>query len=220
MNLSSDSLVVSIDASNSRSVSSSSLHLNNTGNGSVIVAMSVVGAAAKAPSIILSQPILLIPGFTSFNMSFMTSLTSLFVDSSVSFESKAILVQFKRIDVSDVFVARSLIVYPVSHNCSYVTDRNYCMNLPGCMFCLQYPSQRFLLESMPPSRRLFFDVLPTQRRNHFGPDYSYGECVDGWDATACESVLDAFANEGQAPRGISMMYINVTCMILILWLLL
>ena len=212
-------IFVSIDASNSQSTAINFLGLRNTGNGSVLVTMSVIGASSKAPAISLSQPVLLMPGFSSYNMSFTTSLTSLFVDSPASFESKAISVQFKRIDVSDIFVARTVTVNPVSYNCSTVTNRNYCMNLPGCMYCLQYPSQRFLLDSLPLSRRLFFDVLPFQRIE-YGPDYSYGECVDGWDVAACNSVLDAFASGGQTHHAMYAAYVRVISMILIVWLLL
>lgn len=63
------------------------------------------------------------------------------------------------------------------------------MNLPGCLYCLAYPSQRSLL-SLLSHRRLFPDPLPL-RYPHVGGASEYGTCVSGWDEGACAEVLAA-----------------------------
>ena len=172
------------DASNNTQLSTYFLSLANSGNGSVKVELDIIGNTSKAPQITLTQSNFLIPSFSSVNVSFESSLKSLFTDSTAYFEPKIMLVKFRRLVVSDIFVSYSITLFPSSYNCGQVQNRNHCLNLPGCIFCLLYPSQRYLLESQYTPRRLFIDILPNMQMN-YGPDYSYGECVDGWGASAC-----------------------------------
>ena len=164
------------DASNSSQVSTYFLSLANSGNGSVKVELDIIGNVTKAPQIALTRSNFLIQSFSSVEIPFTSSLKSLFADTPAYFEPKIMLVKFRRLDLSDIFVSNSITLFPSSYNCGQVQNRNYCLNLPGCIFCLLYPSQRYLLESQYNPRRLFIDILPSMQMN-YGPDYSYGECL-------------------------------------------
>ena len=195
------------DASNSSQVSTYFLSLANSGNGSVKVELDIIGNVTKAPQIALTQSNFLIQSFSSVEIPFTSSLKSLFADTPAYFEPKIMLVKFRRLDLSDIFVSNSITLFPSSYNCGQVQNRNYCLNLPGCIFCLLYPSQRYLLESQYNPRRLFIDILPSMQMN-YGPDYSYGECVDGWDVSACSANV-ASVNAGSSDYIADIVFLSV-----------
>ena len=82
-------------------------------------------------------------------------------------------------------------VYPGSSNCSSITNRDLCLRIPQCIFCLRYPDIRILREVDSLSRRLYADLVPPSNGYAIQvyDDTKYGVCADGFYGDSCTSEI-------------------------------
>ena len=82
-------------------------------------------------------------------------------------------------------------VYPGSSNCSSITNRDLCLRIPQCIFCLRYPDIRILREVDSFSRRLYADLVPPSNGYAIQvyDDTKYGVCADGFHGDSCTAEI-------------------------------
>eukprot|EP01033_Poteriospumella_lacustris_P007153 gene7153-5147_t len=79
------------------------------------------------------------------NITLPTSVASLYNGTITQWGYRTIVLTFYRTSVPNPAYARIVYLYPVSKSCGHLSDdRTSCMRMPGCFFCLEYPSQYFV----------------------------------------------------------------------------
>ena len=86
---------------------------------------------------------------------------------------------------------RAVNVYPGSSNCSSIVNRDLCLRIPQCIFCLRYPDIRILKEVGGATRRLYADLVPPSNGYAIQvyDDTQYGVCADGFFGDACTAEI-------------------------------
>lgn len=79
------------------------------------------------------------------NITLPTSVASLYNGTITQWGYRTIVLTFYRTSVPSPAYARIVYLYPVVKSCGHLSDdRATCMRMPGCFFCLEYPSQYFV----------------------------------------------------------------------------
>lgn len=98
-----------------------------------------------APSLVLPVNTTKLAVGERANITLPTSIASLFNGTVTQWGTRAIFLSFYRTSVPSPTYSRTVYLYPLVKSCEHLSnDPSTCMRIPGCFFCLQYPSQYFL----------------------------------------------------------------------------
>lgn len=155
----------------------------------------------KGPVVFLPDRDFVVPAFETIYLSIPSSITDILSGNQSAWEAKTIRVLFGRPEVFSYRIALDLKLYPDTMNCSSITSRSTCINLPGCMHCYSNPGYRVLYisddESCPSNssgvndsskcgrRDLFSNVIPSSADANIGDPSKRGVCQNAWRTTDC-----------------------------------
>ncbi len=124
-------------------------------------------------------------------------------------EIKTVSVNSIRTEPSPSRISYAVRIYPSALNCSKVaTNRQMCMSVPGCMYCISNAIIRVLQEVDENSllqRSLYPNVLPLQISGDDQPA-EQGLCMDGWSSDDC---VNLYYNSAVSRAGFGLLLVAV-----------
>ena len=180
---------------------------NNNNTSDMLVTWVVSGSALAAPSVHFSSTLLNITALSKASVMINISNEDLYQLRKQHWEVKRIILKLYFDGIQGNYEERNITIFPTTRDCNLISIRDICMSLPGCIFCLRYPSIRMLQEirgathliSPLDHRKLFIDIVPPSNGLALQTydDSLYGTCTKGWLSDECTlNILNFYSTSG------------------------
>jgi hypothetical protein len=196
---------------------------NNSNNTEVTLTMALYREdSSKAPVVQIPALAYSVPPYSAMNVSIISSIETLLIGNSSSWESKIIRIRYKRPAVFTYEIVIDVHLFPNAKNCDLVNAPSLCVDIPGCILCHTTGGYRVLRVSgeaeagvgrndesdstapcyatevwptVEAQRNLFGNVIPGSVNGNKGEDSVSGMCADGWLTSDCK----IYSFESQEP---------------------